>query len=41
MTWDQVKAFYTEKLGSDWKVSDEITQESEAFSANGLDPQWR
>ena len=35
MSWDQVKAFYTEKLGSDWKVSDEITQESEAFSAMG------
>jgi hypothetical protein len=35
VTWDQVKAFYTEKLGSDWKVSDQMTQESEAFSAMG------
>ena len=36
VTWDQVKSFYTEKLGTgDWKSSDQMTQESEAFSAIG------
>ncbi len=36
VTWAQVKSFYTEKLNSgDWKSSDKLLQESEAFSAIG------
>ncbi|MFL5803637.1 MAG: hypothetical protein ACJ8CR_18080 [Roseiflexaceae bacterium] len=36
VTWDQVKSFYTEKLGSgDWKSSDQLTHESDAFSTLG------
>ena len=36
VTWDQVKSFYTEKLNSgDWKSSDQLLQESAAFSAIG------
>jgi hypothetical protein len=36
VTWDQVKSFYTDKLSSgDWKSSDKLLQESEAFSAIG------
>ena len=39
VTWDQVKTFYTEKLGSgDWKSNDKMLQESEAFSAIGYGP---
>jgi hypothetical protein len=34
VTWDEIKSFYTESLkGSDWKNNDQLTHESDAFSA--------
>lgn len=35
-TWDDVKSFYTDELAdTDWKLSDEILQDTEAFKMIG------
>jgi hypothetical protein len=34
VTWDEIKSFYSESLkGSDWKNNDQLTHESDSFSA--------
>ncbi len=34
-TWAEVKAFYTEQMGADWRVQTDFAEESEAFSSAG------
>jgi hypothetical protein len=33
--WDAVKSFYTDKLDENWKLSPELSHETEAFSTSG------